>query len=1778
MSRRKLDLFHGRSAKRTKRRGARAQLKSTLHVAFEALEPRRLLDSSPLIISEVEADNKHGIEDTAGSSADWLEITNTSSSQSVNMTGWQLEYGKSTFWAFPDMNIGPGEVRVIFCDGISQTDPVQELHTNFSLSNSGSKDLYLLDPTDTIVSSYVPYPTVGKDISYGIGETVNETDVVAAGATANYLAPTNNSLGLSWTEPGFNDSSWASGPTGLGFDQANGFAVTTYVSNLDSIPDLATADGVVTNPTEQASTYNATSSVVNFAATGAGGHYTATVDAFPGLQLGTETDDFVVDADGSITIPAAGEYTFGVNSDDGFGMSIPGATFSNGVNATTASGDTMAYDALRPPGDTFATASFPAAGTYNLALTYYQNGGGASLELFAAPGSQTGFNDAFELVGDTTDGGLAVTSNPFAGTTGTGSPIAASVATNVQPAVAAAIAAAGSTSLDTRIDFNASNLSSLQNLTLKMQYDDAYIAYINGVEVASSNVAQSVSGITANGTTAVATDTDNRYSIGDTVTISGATPAAFDGTFVLTGVSTNTFTYTMASAPGTSASGTITASDTSDFNAPAAEERTSEIQSTSYENVDVSQFLNPATVGALQATGNVLAVQILMASPNDTHLLVSPELSDTIITQDGPTYFADPSPGAYNTIGTWQTPLSVSVQRGFFYAPFQVTLSTSTVGGSIYYTTNSSTPSATNGTLYTGPITISGTTTLQAVTVGGGEADSPIDTETYIFPDQVIDQSSTPAGFPTDWGLNTSGGVQAANYGMNPAIVGTQSTAAWVQDLLSLPTISITTNISNLFDGSTTPDPSATQNTGIYTNVNNMLKNIQMEVPVSFEYFNADGSINVQSDAGLQIQGNVGRYPEFEKHGFQVQFTSAYGASSLSFPLFPGDPVTTFTNIVLKGDFNDAFSWDGSNAQYMRDDFAAMSQLAMGDPSFHSQYALLYLDGQFWGLYSLDERPDSNFAASYYGGNAADWEANNSGNPISGSNTSLPLWNQLQSFGNSNNMSTLAAFEMIQGNNPDGTRNPAYTDLLDMKDYIDYMLLNIYLGNADWPYHNFYAADETTPDSPGFQFFSWDAEWTLGDNSSLTQNQTGVNNGVAQVYGQFMNNPEFQAMFADEARQFLFDGGALTATASLARYEGLENQISLAMNLESARWGTIPTSPGPIPDTVAAWQSEASYVTGTYLPQRTAIVIAQLQAAGLYPNIAATEYYINGVDEYGGTINPGDQLTITGSGPIYYTLNGTDPRMVGGALNSSAILYTGPITLTQGSQVDSRVYSGGTWSALSNATFNVNLASSIRITEMMFDPAPPTAAETADGYAATDFQYIEIENISSQTLPLQGLQFTAGVSFTFPSVSLTPGQYMVVVSNQAAFQERYPTVNVSAIAGQFSGHLSLNGEEVQLTSPDGTVGEDFKYSSSWYPQTDGGGFSLQVVDPSASNAVLSTAAGWEPSGTPGGTPGAAELNPIPLPGSVVINEVLANPTTAGGDMIELANTTNQAINIGGWWLSDSSSNLLMYQIAANTILAADGYLVLSDAKNYGASSGDPGVKTAFALGPYGFGVYLSSNVHGLAGGYRDVETFGATPPGVAVGRYTTSAGVTDFVMLSTPMFGTAPNYAGAANSSATYVPPVDIDQVMYAPAAPTAAESADGYTSPDFQYIQLTNRSSTTQSLSSLYLSGGIGFSFGWYPDGTAGESENARVGRYGHLANVRPDRRFLYRLCRLQPHRPQRQHPLSRRGRPIQHHLSGRHAQCGLDQPERRGGRQTDAGHDHRHRFGQHAGGAHPR
>ena len=161
------------------------------------------------------------------------------------------------------------------------------------------------------------------------------------------------------------------------------------------------------------------------------------------------------------------------------------------------------------------------------------------------------------------------------------------------------------------------------------------------------------------------------------------------------------------------------------------------------------------------ATGNVLAIQTLMATPTDQSLFVLPEISRRFRSRRRACIFSTSRRREVTTRSiTWQPDLTFSVQHGFFSAPFQLTLTTTTPGATIYYTTDNSTPSATNGTAYTGPITISATTDVRAVSIIGGNA-GVISTESYIFLADVINQPAAPPGFPTIWGEDDNGNPRA---------------------------------------------------------------------------------------------------------------------------------------------------------------------------------------------------------------------------------------------------------------------------------------------------------------------------------------------------------------------------------------------------------------------------------------------------------------------------------------------------------------------------------------------------------------------------------------------------------------------------------------------------------------------------------------------------------------------------------------------------------------------------------------------------------------------------------------------------------------------------------------------------------------------------------------------------------------------------------------------------------------------------------------------------------
>jgi hypothetical protein len=175
-------------------------------------------------------------------------------------------------------------------------------------------------------------------------------------------------------------------------------------------------------------------------------------------------------------------------------------------------------------------------------------------------------------------------------------------------------------------------------------------------------------------------------------------------------------------------------------------------------------------------------------------------------------------------------------------------------------------------------------------------------------------------------------------------------------------------------------------------------------------------------------------------------------------------------------------------------------------------------------------------------------------------------------------------------------------------------------------------------------------------------------------------------------------------------------------------------------------------------------------------------------------------------------------------------------------------------------------SSNVRVTEIHYSPSSPTIEEIAAGGSSTDqFEYIELTNISpSEIVSLEGVQFVAGVTFTFDSgtkSSLRPGERLVIVSDPNAFQLRHPCAILN-VAGSFAGTLSDEGERISLFDSDGLILQELVYDSSppW-PSAPGGGYSL-VVSNETRDLNFSDPKHWQFSIVLNGTPGGDDTVPF----------------------------------------------------------------------------------------------------------------------------------------------------------------------------------------------------------------------------------------------------------------------------------------------------------------------------
>ena len=246
--------------------------------------------------------------------------------------------------------------------------------------------------------------------------------------------------------------------------------------------------------------------------------------------------------------------------------------------------------------------------------------------------------------------------------------------------------------------------------------------------------------------------------------------------------------------------------------------------------------------------------------------------------------------------------------RGFYDAPIDVALSTATEGAEIWYSVDANIPHVSYidgrgwthwiGQPYTGLIRIDRTTCIRALAFKPGWRDSRVTSHTYLFLDDVIRQSPYGESPGPGWPTGTING-QRFEYGMDPAITVQPTWGPQMeQALVSIPTLSIVTDLANLFD----------PQKGIYVNAGGHGED--WECPMSLELIYppnpqgpgfpdlvelpdgqggtawmlpGDMQAGFQINAGLRIRGGYSRSGDNPKHAFRAFFRGEYGDGELQY-------------------------------------------------------------------------------------------------------------------------------------------------------------------------------------------------------------------------------------------------------------------------------------------------------------------------------------------------------------------------------------------------------------------------------------------------------------------------------------------------------------------------------------------------------------------------------------------------------------------------------------------------------------------------------------------------------------------------------------------------------------------------------------------------------------------------------------------------------------------------------------------------------------------------------
>ena len=840
--------------------------------------------------------------------------------------------------------------------------------------------------------------------------------------------------------------------------------------------------------------------------------------------------------------------------------------------------------------------------------------------------------------------------------------------------------------------------------------------------------------------------------------------------------------------------------------------------------VNFESFSLNAFLSHLQDGNNVLAIHGLNRSRTSSDLLIRPRLIATRLTDPslgGPGYFLNPSPGAANGVeqGLPASEVTISVASKTFASSFPVTLTGGAAGQTIRYTLDGSEPGAASA-IYSNPLTISNSTQLRTRILGANNSAGPIAMTSYLKLGSVLQNfsSNLPILILENWNSGTPGTSNPSDGFW--AIIEPDATTNNRAEMLD--PLAIGTRCGMKRRGSSSagwPKYSLTLEARDEDGLDQGIK--PLDLPKESDWVLSG---RYQFDRALMRNPLIYRLSnEAGEYAVRTRFVEVFintGGGNLSYS-------------------SDYFGVYAFMEKIKRDsDRVPVAKIGAGDAAEPN------VSGGYMFKKDRLDPGDGGFSVNSMG--TFGWVEPKEDDVVAAQRTWLR-----------NNLNELDT-ALYNANWTHPSTGKHFTEYLDQPSWLRHHWCNTLAMNVDGFRLSGYYYKHRSDTNNGKVGAGpiWDFDRTMGstdgrDNNPSAWDGTGDssktwNDSRYPWWGRALSNPDFRQAHTDlwqELRKNAF---------STSNIHAIIDEFAGEIDFQD---------PGNVNPTLADSPAERNFVKwpGSNHPNEVNTLKNWLQTRSSWIDSQYTAQPSFTVSP--GLLSPGTTVSFTGAGgTVYSTTDGTDPRLPGGNVSPSASIG-GSRTINSTTIITARARSGTgltSWSGPLNGIFLIGPianASNFIISEVHYAPLPPgTPAEMALASDASDFEFLEMRNISAtDTIDLTDAHFVVGIDFTFTGSSLTtlaPGERVLIVCNQSAFEARYGTGHSARIAGEFAPtRLDNAGERLHLVGALGVTIADFTYNDKhpWPTESGFAGYSLVLKSVAVPSPDYTLAENWRSS-------------------------------------------------------------------------------------------------------------------------------------------------------------------------------------------------------------------------------------------------------------------------------------------------------------------------------------------